>query len=181
MSVPSHHLQWVTAVAVQTQKVTEQGDINPNHLNNSSLKTFPSQTHSQEQSCNKVEVCDLSRQSICTQQCTSSYMYCLQRMEHPFKNSFLSGLQHSLYGLHTTCLRGRRGVITTSKNSLFNPPNKKTSPQVQCYVEITFGKFQSARSIFSILQIDPPMSASMPSSSLCHLEQKQIYCYLLLL
>ncbi len=37
--VPSHHLQWVTAVAVQTKKVTEQGDINPNHLNNSSLKT----------------------------------------------------------------------------------------------------------------------------------------------
>ncbi len=28
------------------QKVTEQGDINPNHLNNSSLKTFPSQTQS---------------------------------------------------------------------------------------------------------------------------------------
>ncbi len=31
------------------QKVTEQGDIKPNNLNNSSLKTFPSQTHLQEQ------------------------------------------------------------------------------------------------------------------------------------
>ncbi len=26
-------------------------------------------------------------------------------MEHPFKYSFLSGLQHSLFSLHTTCLR----------------------------------------------------------------------------
>ncbi len=98
------HCCWST-----DQKVTEQGDINPNHLNNSSLKTFPSQTHSQEQYCNKVEVCDLSSQSICTQRCTSLYMYCLQRMEHSFKNSFLSGLSTACLVSTPLVRGGRRG------------------------------------------------------------------------
>ncbi len=71
-SFPSHHFQWVTAVQSKT-KVSSVwtmwhycGSVKLQPFN-SNLKTFPSQTHSQEQSCNKLEVCDLSRQSICTQ------------------------------------------------------------------------------------------------------------------